>query len=138
MLSLEKVNDVRQLLAQGLTGRCVARRAGVGRGAVLNIKHGRCTGRRVGKFSPDYINVRELRKQPKQVCLTCGLIGFMPCVACRARDSDTQVRRMIRSKKEKRNSGDLNVCLVNGELEAYEQLRAMKEYAGELCKEEAE
>jgi len=121
-ISVEEVDAVKRLLAEGGTSRCVARMTGVGRGSVLNIKHDKCMGR--SRFN--LISARNIEGLTKHVCPTCGWLGFMPCVACRAEDSDTRTLRMMRAKKEKLNDGDLSIRLVNGEREAYERLRAMK------------
>lgn len=88
MLAPEKVQQIRQMLAEGkYSQRRIARMLGVSRGTVLAIANNR---------RPDYEALRRARQEqqelalvqfsgPPRRCPDCGGKVYMPCLACQAR-----------------------------------------------------
>ena len=96
MLAPEKVQQIRQMLAEGKhSQRRIARILGVSRGTVLAIANNR---------RPDYEALRRARQEeeetallqfsgPPRRCPDCGGKVYMPCLACRARRWKEKQRR---------------------------------------------
>jgi hypothetical protein len=83
MLRPEKIVEVRRLIAEGLTDRQIARRAGVGNGSVFRVR------RNLVPLRPPRPAARrgscdELPVGPIERCPHCGRLVEMPCRAALA------------------------------------------------------
>ncbi len=94
MLDPKRVDEVKRLLAIGLSVRKIALATGIGRSSVSEIKAGR---------RPDYENrpSRQVIHEPggpAKRCPTCGVKVQLPCVACavpaRGRGSGGKAREL--------------------------------------------
>lgn len=89
MHSIEKIKEIQRLLADGeISQRQIAKKLRVARGTVNAIangtrgSHGREMNRaKTGKLtSSDW-----LTDLPQAKCPECGVVGYVPCIACEAR-----------------------------------------------------
>ena len=106
MLKPYQVEEVRQLHAQGLSRRAIARKTGRARVTVDRI---------LNDLRPDYEVTRPNRRQTDDIfdgppvrCPGCGGNVFMPCVVCRDRDAretrrhTTRLQRALRKARASR------------------------------------
>jgi transcriptional regulator with XRE-family HTH domain len=84
MISLQQVMAIRQLFAQGISQRKIARETGISRGTISAIVNGR---------RPDYPDrIEELPRAsgPPARCPECGGLVYLPCRLCFVR-SQTRI-----------------------------------------------
>ena len=131
MIAPAVVEEVRSLLAEGrLSQRAIAQVTQVSRGTVGAIAAGR---------RPDYETLRRSRKEdtaplplgPRRRCRGCGAMVYMPCHACRIRE--TAARRPWRSDSRWLALLDepLGLDLRNEDRARYEEIRAKKDAAAQ-------
>lgn len=125
MLSSETFQRIQELLARGeLSQRAIARQVGVNRNTVGAIARG---------ARPDYEAMRRARRSreipppdgPKRRCATCGVLVYLPCVACRVRE---ELRRMAPpcDRSEPLDDDALALALRPHHQARYEQVRARR------------
>lgn len=84
MISAEKEREIRDLLAQNVSIRRIARQLRVGRNQIAQIARG---------ARPNYVALRRMRnlkraaeettqQRSRERCPTCGARVFMPCLRC--------------------------------------------------------
>lgn len=120
MLDPHVVENIRKLLATGMSQRMVQKLTGVSRGRIILIQH--------GKY-PDYEAQRQLRKQdsfdrsePARRCSTCGHLVYMPCMICRARAAKNSASRPFQTLKHQKGE-ILQLELHGDQQERYQRIR---------------
>jgi len=126
MLSNAKVNQVRRLLASGITRDQVQEKAGVGKGSVIKIANNPGFRGRSPAFSPPVMR-REAH------CPLCGSAlppksePLSECIVCAARRARTGKRTFTTPD----STDDLTIDLDEDQKRRYYQLRLEKEWKAE-------
>ena len=123
-LAEERVDQVRELLATGLSQRVVSRKTSVSRGTVGTIAAGNY--RDYARIRKDRENARLPGSGPIECCDKCRRFVPMPCVVCaawKARDTSRQ-RGPASLQSDSQNS--LEPDLRDEHRAVYERIHAMK------------
>lgn len=89
MHSIEKIKEIQRLLAEGtISQRQIAKKLGVARGTVNAIANGTRGGH--GRETRGLNNSKTGKSDwsaelPQGRCPACGVVGYVPCIACEAR-----------------------------------------------------
>ncbi len=118
MLAQGVVDEIRNLLAIGLSYRRIARVTGVCRNTIGAI----ATGKRVERPPREEQTVLRPVGPPRR-CRTCGGLVYMPCQLCSVRAAVAKQPREARREAATRESPEMNVALEGEQRQRYEQVR---------------
>jgi hypothetical protein len=113
MIPLCKITQIQDMLNAGISYRKITVMAGVSRGTISRVANGEITNRRRRKTDSNFSRYVDSspRLLPKRICPTCGIVGYHPCVACRAIDGDNSEKRIARLEADQVNTADLDLKL---------------------------
>lgn len=125
MIELERVEEVRRLLAEGaLSYRAIARITGISRGTIGAIASGKRPDLRKRSEEKD-----EVLEGPLERCPACGGYVYMPCRLCRVR---SMLCRLPVRRLPDRSLEPLHLELTDEQQARYERIHAQRRAHPEL------